>query len=454
MSDHKVVRLIEWLLQSETVYISDKIDITHEESSGRGVILKSGELKKNEVIISIPSNLQLNFHTILHHLSKFNSNIKVAGVTPNADEKERNISLDDPRIQAYGILETSELLKLSSFQLVNLYLLAEWFLLPYLSSNHKSYWEPFFDILPSSDDLRCIPAYYNCLPDSPNKILLPYLPRSSLLHMEKISDLVRSDWSVISRYLRRWNEQFNDHDIPSIEVQFEKFLHIYFVINSRCLYTEIPLKGNAVDNFTMVPYVDFLNHTTIVDEHCYPQVVTTKRNISVVDQFNIRTGKHEYRDEGDEILLNYGAHSNDFLLNEYGFTVPCNGWNYIDVTDLVQKMITKEEHVSFLKDKGYWGEYSIASEEISFRLLVVLALISTNDVARVTKYMMGYITDEYFAPKYSHLLRQMLENMKKSYEHIILEISNLHEADGLCAQNIVQLYQGYLSIIDTHLCRL
>ncbi|AET39238.1 protein-lysine N-methyltransferase Ecym_4161 [Eremothecium cymbalariae DBVPG len=452
MPMRKIENLLEWLKQAEGAFISEKIGILEDDIFGRGVLLVDGSLRRNEELVSIPSEYQLNFHSVIYHISKFNKKLVVPGVSFPHGEKKADVSADDPRIKGYGILTTGMVLNMSSFQLLNLYILTEWFLLDFWSeSKIESFWRPFFDIFPIEDDLKCIPAYYNCKEHSVNRELIPYLSNATKKQMEKISHLILWDWKCIYGILSKWNELFKDKKLPSVAAQYRYFLHIYFVINSRCLYTEVPLKKSATDKFTMVPFVDFMNHTPKADMHCYPSVDESKKHPFAIGKFSIKCGRHEYNFPGDQIFLNYGAHSNDFLLSEYGFTVKDNEWDFIDISEIVMALIESPKQKEYLVEQGYWGDYTISKTDISFRLLVALALIVTDDYRLVDKYMMGYITDEYFKPKYRDMLIHMLTSLRKSYIEALRSLSELTKADPLCVDNVITVYHGYLKIIDSHL---
>ncbi|AAS54383.1 AGL108Cp [Eremothecium gossypii ATCC 10895] len=449
MTDKAVAKLIEWLKTSELTFISDKIEIVQDAASGRGVRLKQCHINSNEEIIGIPSEFQLNFHSVLHHLSQFNRKLVVPGVT--VTEPEGDADAEDPRTRAYGVLDANTVLQLSSFQLLALYILAEWVLLKTWGCETQSFWQPFFEIFPTSADLRAIPAYYSLQFASTSKELLPLLPPASACHCRRICELVQGDWARIRGILEQWNILFADRETITLEQQFEHFLHIYFVINSRCLYTPVPLKDNRDDNFTMVPYVDFLNHITTVSEHCYPKVESVRRLYGGVGRFSIKCGPHAYRVPMEEVFLNYGAHSNDFLLNEYGFTVDENEWDYIDVTEVVVSMIEKPEHVEFLREHDYYGDYTIAFDSVSFRVLVALALVATDDYERVNKYMMGYITDDYFGPRYSSLLLEVLQRARQFCEAALESAKKMTTADRYCTESVIAIYKGYLRILRHHL---
>lgn len=473
--DAKICSLLTWLKTSDKFYIAPNIKINDSPESGRGIVLSHHSIKKNDIIISIPSSKQLNFHTILYHISKFNKDLNIPGVTIDrdlADQEKNSVGVGnegsiDPRFELYSQLSKEYLLNLSSFQLVSLYILVEKCLIPKWTHNEiNSYWKPFFDIWPTKEELRSIPAIWNCDLNSQYRSLIEYLPMAARNHMTRISKLVREDWDAISEVVLEWNEICGS--ILGVETAqmytsnelFSLFLHVYFIINSRCLYAEIPVKRNdRLSNFTLVPYVDFLNHTCKVDLHCYPQLDTLSKSEADenngIGQFSIRCGEHCYNIINEELFLNYGAHSNDFLLSEYGFVVNENEWNYLDISNDVIELINDDnmEVQTFLLKHDYWGDYTINENEISYRIIVALSYYVTRDERRVQKFIEGYISEDYFEPKITPVLQTLLLSLLATYTKTLNQLETLANAadDKLCLQNIITIYKGYVRILTQHL---
>ena len=153
--DDKISSLLEWLRQDDEFYLNECVEIKDTVQSGRGVYLDCGELKLNTPIVSIPGDYQLNKVSVLSHISHFNNAIQGSiGNTPIKDASDyyNQTNDDDPRYKAYKLLTTSFLEKLSSFQLLSMYILAEWFLLPHWSNGKiTSFWKPFFECWPTNE---------------------------------------------------------------------------------------------------------------------------------------------------------------------------------------------------------------------------------------------------------------------------------------------------------------
>lgn len=124
-------------------------------------------------------------------------------------------------------------------------------------------------------------------------------------------------------------------------------------INSRCLYYEIS-RTNFIneDNLTLVPLVDFINHSNDQSE-VNARAETTKNSIQL--------DKQDYKiyfqeSENNEILFKYGHHSDDLLLNDYGFILnDYNDNNHLDVTEIVLSRL-KDVELEYLKQNGYYSD--------------------------------------------------------------------------------------------------
>lgn len=451
--ENKIRSLTRWLDESGQFKIASGISVAESDEAGRGVVLVDGLLKKNEMIVSVPSTHQLNFHTVLYHISKFNAAICIPMITITHQDNEK-VEAEDPRYKAYNVLTQNSLLNLSSFQLLSLYVLAEWFLLPFWSEGRiNSFWEPFFAVWPTQEELKSFPAIWNCSNRSGYKPLLQLLPSASKGYMLNVSKRIKNDWKVLFPIVSEWHTLFGGNTyVPSIDEQFEAYLHIYSIINSRCLYTEVSLKqDDAASNFTMVPFVDFLNHTQEVDVHCYPQRDALRRGSHGLGQFTIRCGNHAYKVPHEEIFLNYGAHSNDFLINEYGFVIKQNKWNFIDISKEVCSIVKDRAMQKFLKDHGYWEDYTVGPTRISYRVIVALSLAITGDYKRVQKLLLGYLSEDYFFPKIKDSLYNILTCLRKEFDQII---PLLEERTDVCSKNLLVIYQDYIEIIEQNLTRI
>ncbi|SCV04040.1 LANO_0G07778g1_1 [Lachancea nothofagi CBS 11611] len=445
--DDRQKNLIEWLSTCEEFRVNKSVFLRDDSKSGRGLYLKSGKIRKDEIVVSIPSERQLNFNTVSYHISKFNPAVSFDGI--DSQDLKPPVDKDDPRFTLYNVLDNEVLGNLSSFQLLSLYILFEWKMLP--CWNTVSFWKPFFDVFPTFDELNSIPALWILDPRSKNQELFDLLPSSSKAHAKRIASQVEDDWLVIKSFVEIWRTAIAEEHRPAMEALYQCFSHIYFIINSRCLYINVPLKDNVEDKFTMVPFVDFLNHDSDSDVYCTPYVNSLRRGKYGLGTFSIVGGSHEYNQVGEEVLLNYGPHSNDFLLNEYGFTLAENKWNYIDVSPQVECVISDPCVQKFLAEKGFWGEYTISKSDVSFRLIVAFAAKVCPDLRKVEKLMFGYLTEASFNPQLQSLLEEFLSSLLKTTQSRIRSIGRNIGSGDISVYNVMNIYEGYSKILQHHL---
>ncbi|CCD24131.1 protein-lysine N-methyltransferase NDAI_0C04720 [Naumovozyma dairenensis CBS 421] len=459
--DRKVDALISWLKESDGFYLNEKINVSEIENAGRGVVLVKDQLSKNERVVSIPPSHQLNFHTVIYHISKFNPSLDIPGVTyPHDEAVEINPeNEDDPRYKIYGDFSKYYLLSLNSFQLLSLYVLIEKVLLPLWSDNQvESFWKPFFDVWPTKDELFTMPCIWVEDKSGQYKNTMIAHPPHSLKLMEKRRKVYHKDTvNLVPKIMEIKDKYFNDKPFPDSVLLNEEILNIYFNINSRCLYVNIPLKKfqNNDDHFTLAPFVDFLNHTPETDLHCYPARPKDLLG-NKISNFTIMSGEYQYKKINEELFLNYGPHSNEFLLNEYGFVLPENKWNSVDLTAELEEQLISSGCKPFLRKHGYWGNYIMSLETIGFTTLVAFSFLVTKDVRRVERLIEGHISEDYFKPiiarKFKDFLSYLLQKNLKNSEKIKQQRERVtSEKEKICLDNVIQLYLDEYKIVSSHL---
>ncbi|KAH3670013.1 hypothetical protein OGATHE_002826 [Ogataea polymorpha] len=354
-------KLVHWLegdSQRPAALISSKLHVNKVDVTGRSLVANS-KIAKNEPLITVPHSYLLNYVTILKHLEK----------SANWDSPINSTNYiyvpEGPIDPIYANFELSKLLQLSSFQLVSLYLVLE-------KQKPESYWKPFIDVLPSISELDGMPMIW-ALQNDP---IFDLLPNSIKEHSKAQQEKFLSDYNAVQEFLL-----VAGLDGTSLVPQ-DDFLWAWVCCNSRCLYMELPeiLDKQLEDNFTLVPFVDFINHAP--EDHCSVSISSTKG-------FQVTSGSRPYGN-GDQIFFSYGAHSDEFLLCEYGFMLPpcCNPCNSLDITPYILKLL-KGEQSEFLKKHNYYGEYTLTSNEMSFRTEIALATLQEKDLSKILPMING-----------------------------------------------------------------
>ncbi|KAI3405810.2 hypothetical protein KGF56_001417 [Candida oxycetoniae] len=109
--------------------------------------------------------------------------------------------------------------------------------------------------------------------------------------------------------------ELDKHVYVPFEVHEDKYtdslLQHYFAQSVRD-FELMPLVYDKSDNFTMAPYIDFINHSC--DDHCTLKIDGKGFQITTTTELTTE----------DQLYLSYGSHSNGFLLTEYGFTMAKN----------------------------------------------------------------------------------------------------------------------------------
>lgn len=207
------------------------------------------------------------------------------------------------------------------------------------------------------------------------------------------------------------------------DVQRDLYEWAWICVNTRCVYMDIG-QASRDDNMVMAPYLDFLNHST---DSTKSVAVESKGHSLVVKALS------SYQ-PGDEVYLSYGAHDNGFLLIEYGFTIPGNPWDYIDITSQVQQMCSSEQK-KVLQELGYWGEYTVNTKEMSFRTEIALACIQESTDAgfrRIKNLTMGYLDPDAWEAESRKILKQLIQHAAERPDKL--------------PQVLVPIYDGYETI--------
>ncbi|CAK9441609.1 uncharacterized protein LODBEIA_P54770 [Lodderomyces beijingensis] len=398
--DKRVEALLEWIKYTEDdrkpsthSFISPKITVKNVEDSGRGIYAATASgISPHELIMNIPHAFLLNFTTVLNHIAKFNKMELDRHVYVPYDVKE------DEFTEIYKQLTKPELLRLSSFQLLGMYLTFE-------RKRPHSYWKPFIDMLPEMGEFELMPIRYS-------QDLKRLLPDTTRQMNDKLEKRFENDYDMVVKLL----SSKTTAETVSKLLPKEEFLLSWLCINSRCLYMDLPTSHESSDNFTMAPYIDFINHSC--DDHCTLKIDGRG--------FQITTTNSYASDE--QLFLSYGPHSNDFLLTEYGFTVPENKWNDLDISRYILPLLKPATVVDFLKDADYYDTYTLNRDGLSFRTEVALATLQESNPAesrRLRALINGNIDSTVYKRHSQIVLAEILKKVIHEAEnHQYLEFAN------------------------------
>ncbi|KID89344.1 SET domain protein [Metarhizium guizhouense ARSEF 977] len=200
-------------------------------------------------------------------------------------------------------------------------------------------------VFPTEDDIR------TCMPLSWPSELQHLLPPNAKALLAKQKTKFDTDWALVTAAY------------PSISRT--QFLYSWHLVNSRTFYhiTRATEKLPKADHMVLQPVADLFNHSP---DGC---------KVAFDDASFIITTTHPV-EQGDELFIRYGSHSNDFLLVEYGFTLPgaMNPWDEICLDDHLCPLFTKRQKAE-LEDTGFWGRYMLDSETACYRTHTALRML-------------------------------------------------------------------------------
>ncbi|KAF2146260.1 uncharacterized protein K452DRAFT_263947 [Aplosporella prunicola CBS 121167] len=215
-------------------------------------------------------------------------------------------------------------------------------------------WEP---VWPKKDDFDLImPLRWD---EHEKKQLTPHAKELLANQQSKID----KDWDLLQTHLP-------NHEDPSCR---ELFTYYWLIVNTRTFYWDYPTNTRTGkqankrrklapdDCMALCPFMEYFNHA---DEGC---VVDHD-----VNEFTV-TCNRDY-EEGQEVYLSYGSHSNDFLQVEYGFILASNKWDETKLDHIILPQLSKTQKTG-LEETGFLGNYTIDSTQTCYRTQAALRSI-------------------------------------------------------------------------------
>lgn len=413
------------------------VAVSDDVPAGRGMVLKADVLP-NSIIFHIPGPSLLNPLTAARYM-----HVDLLP-SPSRPSVRQGIELDvsDAEVPAFGRVQDASRsnpaqLPLSSSQALAL-LLTLW-----RRQVQRGSGLPVKPAEPIPDGLsafaRTLPADFDTVPllwslYASDKVSsedarmcralvesLPWHSAQRLLDVRKrFGGDARAVFAVLAlepSLLPQWASHVSPSELDEDQI-LDHFYWAWMCVNSRCLYLPIGLKTHA-DNFTMAPVIDLINHTFDKAMECkveYPPEggMQIRAPRSDPKAFNVKSVTHpddgsvQQVEEwqrgcraGDELFITYGPHSNEFLLSEYGFTLPImdpkdptmlhlsqNPYADVVVDNIVLSLLSSQSSLlqaelkrELLHERGYWLDWTIhPTGEPSHRLVCALRLLAL-DVA-------------------------------------------------------------------------
>jgi hypothetical protein len=145
----------------------------------------------------------------------------------------------------------------------------------------------------------------------------------------------------------------------------ETYLYNWLLVNTRTFYHETAktrkLRLPRDDRMVLQPIADLFNHSSAGCSVSFDE-----------SRFTITTDRAYAK--GEEVVICYGRHGNDFLLVEYGFVFDANQWDEVELDETILPELTARQKEE-LDEFGFLGKYQLDAEEVCYRTQVALRAI-------------------------------------------------------------------------------
>ncbi|KAF4124800.1 SET domain-containing protein [Geosmithia morbida] len=183
------------------------------------------------------------------------------------------------------------------------------------------------------------------------------LPKKARTILDKQIAKFERDWAAVSAASASKVE-------PISNLTREAYLYAWLLVNTRTFYHTTPTTKKKLpreDHMALQPVADLFNHSP---DGCAVSFTSAG--------FTITAGADIPADT--EVFIQYGSHSNDFLLVEYGFTLPhgLNSFDEVCLDEYLCPRVASPSKRRMLEDRGFWAGYMLDSETVCYRTHVAL----------------------------------------------------------------------------------
>ncbi|KAK8204772.1 hypothetical protein IWZ00DRAFT_85305 [Phyllosticta capitalensis] len=212
-------------------------------------------------------------------------------------------------------------------------------------------------------------------------------------HLAKQEAKLEADWKLLRDHLPHPKDR-------------RLYAYYWMIVNTRTFYWDYPTNNHsskprakkrklAVDDcMALCPFMEYFNHA---DEGC--TVVHTKAGFTITS--------HRSYSPGEEIHVSYGAHTNEFLLVEYGFVLDSNQWDDVRLDPVILPRLNAAQ-TTLLRDNGFLGDYALTRDECCHRTQVALRALLLPK-GRVEGFLRGLESGEKEQGQVDELLNECVE---------------------------------------------
>ena len=219
-------------------------------------------------------------------------------------------------------------------------------------------------------------------------------------------------------------------------VSEQDFAYGWLVVNTRTFLLETPetMLYPYDDRLALLPLADLFNHA---DCGC---------KVTFSTESYVFTADRTY-EEGEEVYISYGEHSNDFLLTEYGFMLQPNRWDQVGLDEVVLPKLTAAQRMR-LDQVGLLGDYTLDSEskpsERTAKALRVLCGDSANGINGLSDSVNG--TDH--SRDTAGMLKSTIDELKASAKRHLEQARSLQVGEKAQRDLLIQRWEQIEAMLD------
>ncbi|KAK7537217.1 uncharacterized protein J3D65DRAFT_553925 [Phyllosticta citribraziliensis] len=203
------------------------------------------------------------------------------------------------------------------------------------------------------------------------------LPAPARDHLAKQEAKLDADWQLLRDHLPDPSDR-------------RLYTYYWMIVNTRTFFWDYPTSTSSKprakkrklvpdDCMALCPFMEYFNHA---DEGC--TVAHTKAGFTITS--------HRAYSPGEEIHVSYGAHTNEFLLVEYGFVLAANKWDDVRLDPVILPKLNTAQ-TELLRTNGFLGDYAVTPDECCHRTQVAVRALLLSK-GRAEGFLMGLDSGE------------------------------------------------------------
>ncbi|KAK4689124.1 hypothetical protein P7C73_g987, partial [Tremellales sp. Uapishka_1] len=376
--DAKWECLCQWL---EDKHVGFRTEVVWKDAAGAGRgLFATRSMDVFQPLLEIPSSALLNPLTLL----KSPSNTIPSQLFPVPDRK----------LGSKSTKRAKKTPRLNTTQLLTLHLA----LTRDPGGGHPSDWQPYLRTLPQTFTPWHPLSWSVDQDDTWWKALLGEgVSRGVREKIDDVKERFEEDAAVLRLVLRE-EEPFKGQALDS-RITPSDLLWAWLNVNTRTVSLPLNLPAPThLYNHTLVPILDFANHSSDPKVTIPAPVTFSSSSLSTPSTICFRLHSPEQGMNTDqEVLFQYGAHSNGMLLAEYGFCERQNAHSEVDVGYLIDETDFEIKKKEALKAIGCWRKNTIHPDNPSHSLLMTLRvkhLSTPSKLASISKGLTTYISPD------------------------------------------------------------